>query len=222
MLERCGSDDSNSLTTKCLHQQQNRSKENIIPHKGQHQQSKPSGKGSKKTKDKKNTYVGHEKLKQTGGGGGRSVVATDSTTSNPSIKAENSTTIKPAKENVTKAGGSHTNVRDTHNKKKKNKDNVVPPTGGPVAHEEPTVAKSESSFVVEHRSSSTGVKAPPPGLTKQPSHTNAVNGTNVVKKHACVWSTWDFACRKTMHTYYMCLFFILVLSQLAGNQSNTG
>ena len=167
VLERHGSDDSNILTTKCPHQQQNRSKENVtLPHnKGQHQQSKSGSKGSKKSKDKKNTNVSHEKLKHTGTGP-HNVGQVDSMTSDP-LKVENSTT-KPAKENVPKAAGSH-------NKKKKNKDNVVH-AGGAVPHEQLTVAKSESSIGVDQRSSSSGVKAPPPGLTKQPSHTNAVNG----------------------------------------------
>ena len=165
VLERHGSDDSNILTTKCPHQQQNRSKENVtLPHnKGQHQQSKSGSKGSKKSK--KNTNVSHEKLKHTGTGP-HNVGQVDGMTSDP-FKVENSTT-KPAKENVPKTAGSH-------NKKKKNKDNVAH-AGGVVPHEQLTVAKSESSIGVDHRSSSTGVKAPPPGLTKQPSHTNAVNG----------------------------------------------
>ena len=180
VLERHGSDDSNNLTARSPQQQQNRSKENVtVPHKGQHQQTKSSGKGSKKSKDKKNTNASHEKLKQTGGGVPRNVGIADTTASNPSVKVENSTT-RLAKENVTKAGGSHGNMRDTHNKKKKSKDNVVP-TGSTVPHEELALAKSESNFIVEHRSSSTTVKAPPPGLTKQPSHTNAVNGKYIVK-----------------------------------------
>ena len=178
-LERHRSDDSNNLTTKCPHQQQNRSKENVtVAHKGQHQQTKSSGKGSKKSKDKKNSNASHEKLKQTGAGVPRNVGIVDSTVSNSAVKVENATT-RPAKENVAKAGGSHGNVRDTHNKKKKNKDNVVP-TAGAVPHEELALAKSENNFIVEHRSSSTAVKAPPPGLTKQPSHTNAVNGKGIL------------------------------------------
>ena len=177
VLEGHGSDDSNSFTTKSPHQQQNHIKDNVtVSHKGQHQQPKHGGgKGSKKSKDKKNANVSHEKLKQTGGGGPRNVAVTDTTVSNSSNKVENSST-KPTKENVTKASGGHGN---THNKKKKNKDNAVP-TGPPVPHEElTTVAKSDSSFVAGSRSSSTGMKAPPPGLTKQPSHTNAVNGKYV-------------------------------------------
>ena len=179
VLERHESDDSNNLTTKCPHQQQSRSKENVtVAHKGQHQQNKSSGKGSKKSKDKKNANASHEKLKQAGGAGARNVGIADSLTSNPAVKVENSTT-RSAKENVTKAGGSHGNVRDSHNKKKKNKDDVLS-SGGAVPHEELAQAKSESNFIIEHRSSSTGVKAPPPGLTKQPSHTNAVHGKSVL------------------------------------------
>lgn len=168
VLERHTSDDSNNLThTKCSHQQQNHSKENAtLPHKGQ---SKSGGKGSKKSKDKKNSNTSHEKLKHSGGGGRN--VTSDNPSSNASNKVENTPT-KPSKENVTKG---HTNVKDNQNKKKKNKDNVAP-VEEPEAHEELTTAKSESNCGMEHRSSSTGVKAPPPGLTKQPSHTNAVNG----------------------------------------------
>ena len=171
VLERHESDDSNILTAKCQ-QQQNRSKENAVSNKGHHQQSKSAGK--KKSKDKKNTNVSHEKLKQSGGGGARNVsvvsVVSDSTAANSEGR--------PLKENVTKTGASHSNTRDAHNKKKKNKGNVAP-TAGADSHEVLSLAKSESSFFVEQRSSSTGVKAPPPGLTKQPSHTNAVNGESM-------------------------------------------
>ena len=176
MLEVHGNDDSNNFTSKCPHQQQNHSKENVtVPHKGQHQQTKyGGGKGSKKSKDKKNNNVSHEKLKQTGGGGPRNAVTvTDSAVSNSSNNKVDNSPTKPVKENATKGGSGHGN---THNKKKKNKDNVVS-TGTPMSHEGLTaVAKSESNFVAESRSSSTGMRAPPPGLTKQPSHTNAVNG----------------------------------------------
>ena len=176
MLEVHGNDDSNNFTSKCPHQQQNHSKENVtVPHKGQHQQTKyGGGKGSKKSKDKKNNNVSHEKLKQTGGGGPRNAITvTDSTVSNSSNNKVDNSPTKPVKENASKGGGGHGN---THNKKKKNKDSVVP-TGTPMSHEGLTaVAKSESNFVAESRSSSTGMRAPPPGLTKQPSHTNAVNG----------------------------------------------
>ena len=166
VLERSGSDDSNNSTTKCQ-QQQNRSKENLASNKGHHQQSKSTGK--KKSKDKKNTNFSHEKLKQSGGGGARNVVS-DSTAANSEGR--------PPKENITKTGGNHGSARDTHNKKKKNnKDNVMP-TAGADSHEVLLLAKSESNFVPEHRSS-TSVKAPPPGLTKQPSHTNAVNGKSI-------------------------------------------
>ena len=168
VLQRHGSDDSNNLTAKCQ-QQQNRSKENGMSNKGHHQQSKSTGK--KKSKDKKNANVSHEKLKQLGGGGAHNVsVVSDSTAANSEGR--------PPKENVTKTGGSHANTRDTHNKKKKNKDNVAP-TVGADSHKVLSLAKSESDFVVEQQSSSTGVKAPPPGLTKQPSHTNAVNGESI-------------------------------------------
>ena len=176
VLEGHGNDDSNNFTTKCPHQQQNHSKENVtVPHKGQHQQTKyGGGKGSKKSKDKKNNNVSHEKLKQTGGGGPRNAVTvTDSTVSNSSNNKVDNSPTKPVKENASKGGGGHGN---THNKKKKNKDSVVP-TGTPMSHEGlAAVAKSESNLVAESQSSSTGMRAPPPGLTKQPSHTNAVNG----------------------------------------------
>jgi len=135
-------------------------KENVPlhpPHKGQ--QSKPgNNKAPKKSKDKKNTA--NDKSKQNSGhrSGGTSPVKHDNV---PRIDKENT-----AKVNVAGNTGG-----DGHKKKKK--DTVVAPTEIAVPQ---VTAVSKSENVLERKAPPTGVKAPPPGLTKQPSHTNAVNG----------------------------------------------
>ena len=74
---------------------------------------------------------------------------------------------------------------DVHKKKK---DNVVLPTESVVPHEGQVAAIVKTENVVERKVPPTGgVKAPPPGLTKQPSHTNAVMvSCNCVNVCVCV------------------------------------
>ena len=127
------------------------------PHKGQ--QSKPgNNKAPKKSKDKKNTA--NDKSKQNSGhrSGGTSPVKHDNVP-------------KTDKENTVKVNIASNTGGDGHKKKKK--DTVVAPTEIAVPQ---VTAVSKSENVLERKAPPTGVKAPPPGLTKQPSHTNAVNG----------------------------------------------
>jgi len=60
----------------------------------------------------------------------------------------------------------------------------------------------KSENVVEHKVPPTGgVKAPPPGLTKQPSHINAVNG----KYCNCVYMHVDV----TVFVHLVCIFLCI-------------
>jgi len=74
-------------------------------------------------------------------------------------------------------------------------ENVVP-------HEGQVAAVVKSENVVERKVPHTGgVKAPPPGLTKQPSHTNAVNGK------CCNWCVLACRCHCVcaLGVYFLCI-----------------